>query len=48
MPARQLIRTFVNLATNWQQHCQCDRNATAMRTGAASPSAWHSHHDRQI
>jgi hypothetical protein len=35
--------THDDLATNWQQHCPCDRNATTMRTGAASPQMV-SHH----
>src|SRR6516225_7744188 len=29
-------RAAVRLATNWQQHWPCDRNATTMRAGAAS------------
>jgi hypothetical protein len=33
VPAAQPIL----LATNWQQHCPCGRNATTMSTGAASP-----------
>ena len=33
-----------NLATNWQQRCPRDRNATKMRAGAASPQMVSDHH----